>query len=102
MDQDEKNITPPNQLRNFRDEAGLNQSDAAFLLGIKNTGRISDWEQGITNPSINHLFALSLIYQRLPDQIYYQLRKKISKKIEARKKLLREKKEKRKRLDGGG
>jgi transcriptional regulator with XRE-family HTH domain len=88
MDKDEKNIIPPNQLRNFRIEAKLSQSDVAFLLDIKNSGRISEWENGLSNPSLEHLVTLGLIFNRLPDSIYFELRKKLATKLEFRKKLL--------------
>lgn len=99
-----KKHKPPNQCRNFRIEAGLNQSDVAFLLDIKNVGRISEWENGLSNPSIEHLISLSLIYQRLPDQIYHELRKELIRKLVVRKKLLQEikDKQKNKRLDEAG
>jgi transcriptional regulator with XRE-family HTH domain len=97
MDEKKKH-NPPNQSRNFRIAAGLNQTDVAFLLDIKNFGRISEWENGISNPSIENLIKLSIVYQTLPDQLYYELRKKLVKEIEARRKLLLERKE----LDVGG
>ena len=98
-----KKHKPPNQCRNFRIEAGLNQSDVAFLLDIKNVGRISEWENGLSNPSIEHLISLALIYQRLPDQIYSELRKELVHKLTVRKKLLQELKDRElhTRLDGG-
>lgn len=100
----ERKYKLPNQCRNYRIEAGLNQSDVAFLLDIKNVGRISEWENGLSNPSIEHLLTLSLIYQRLPDQIYHELRKELIKKLDVRKKLLREIKDKdlNNRFIGGG
>ncbi len=89
----------PNQTRNFRHAAGLYQSDVAFLLDIKNVGRISEWENGLSNPSLEHLLSLGLIYNRLPDELYYELRKQLAKKLEVRKKLLRELKAKTHGLD---
>lgn len=88
--QEEKNIIPPNYLRHFRQEAKLSQSDVAFLLDIKNGGRISEWENGLSYPSIEHLFTLSLIYQKLPDRIFYELRKRQAEKLTVRYRLLRE------------
>jgi transcriptional regulator with XRE-family HTH domain len=93
---------PPNQARNFRNEAAYTLTDVAFLLDIRNYGRISEWENGLSNPSIEHLIGLSLIYQRLESEIYYDLRKRISKKITVRKKLLRELKERERESDDGG
>lgn len=99
-----KKHKPPNQCRHFRIEAGLNQSDVAFLLDIKNVGRISEWENGLSNPSIEHLITLSLIYQRLPDQLFSELRKELIQKLLVRKKLLKNIKDKNlnSRLDKGG
>ncbi|PQJ11957.1 hypothetical protein CJD36_009195 [Flavipsychrobacter stenotrophus] len=93
--------TPPNQSRNIRLAAGFNQEDVAFLLNIKNIGRISQWENGIANPSIENLLKLSIVYGVLPDQLYYELRKKLVRDISERKKLLQEIKEKRQRDRGG-
>lgn len=99
-----KKHKPPNQCRNFRVEAGLNQRDVAFLLDIKNVGRISEWENGLSNPGIEHLLTLGLIYQRLPDQIYHELRKELIGKLNVRKKLLQRLKDKglKGKVDGGG
>ena len=97
-----KKINPPNQSRNFRIIAGLNQKEVAFLLNIKNFGRISEWEQGLSNPSIENLIKLSIVYRTLPDQLYYELRKILVKEIEGREKILREIKEREKIKDEGG
>lgn len=102
MDVDDKNITPPNHGRNYRTDENLSQNDVAFLLDIKNAGRISEWENGMSNPGMEHLISLSLIYHRLESQIYYDLRKKLSEKLEARKKLLLEMKEKKRLRNESG
>jgi transcriptional regulator with XRE-family HTH domain len=102
--EEETNHVPPNQGKNYRTDAHLSQADVAFLLGIKNVGRISEWENGLSNPSLEHSITLGLIYHHPPDQIYYDLRKKLLKKLEVRQKLLRELKERerKKRKDQGG
>ena len=97
-----KKQNPPNQSRNFRIIAGLNRKEVAFLLNIKNFGRISEWEQGLSNPSIENLIKLSIVYRTLPDQLYYELRKILVKEIEGREKLLREIKEREQIKDEGG
>ena len=102
MGKDKNNFIPPNEARNYRNEASMSQSDIAFLLDIKNSGRISEWENGKSKPSIDHLFTLSLIFQRLPDQIYYCLRKELKEKLKKRYNLLRELKEKERRRDEAG
>ena len=94
MDAGRRKPIIPNQARNFRMEANLHQRDVAFLLDIKNVGRISEWENGTSNPSLEHLITLSLIYQKLPDQIYYELRKHLARKLEVRLKLLKDIKDK--------
>lgn len=102
MEEVEKNIAPPNQVRNYRTDKNLSQSDIAFLLDIKNGGRISEWENGLSNPGIEHLFTLSLIFHRLPDQIFYELKKRLSDKLEVRYKLLIELKKKKGMQDESG
>lgn len=97
-----KKHTPPNHLKNFRTDSGYTLTDIAFLLDIKNFGRVSEWENGTSNPGIEHLITLSLIYQRLPDQIYYGLRKQLSDKLNVRKKLLQEMKERLRGSDRAG
>ncbi len=94
MKQKDDKPQPPNHSRNFRIEERLTQSDVAFLLDIKNAGRISEWENGLANPGLEHSLTLGLIYQRLTEDIYSELRKKLSAKLEVRKKLLLERKEK--------
>ena len=82
--------------------AALSQKEVAFLLNIKNIGRISEWEQGISNPSMENLFKLSIIYQTLPDMLYGILRKKLVQSIHIRIQLLTEKRVQERRLDKGG
>lgn len=97
MDQDENNTNPPNQQRNFRTDEKLTQSDVAFLLDIKNAGRISEWENGLSNPGLEHLITLELIYHRLADDMYFALKQKLLAKLNVRKKLLLEIKDKRRK-----
>ncbi len=88
------NTIIPNNLRRYRLEAGLKQRDVALLLGIKSVGRISEWESGQARPGVEHLLSLGFLYNRLPDELYYQLRTELWKKVEQRKALLSGKKEK--------
>jgi len=98
--QNNKEHVPPNQGKNFRIESGYSITDIAFLLDIRNFGRVSEWENGLSYPGIKHLITLSLIYQRLPDEIYSELRRRLSDKLDVRLKLLRDMKE-RERDKGG-
>lgn len=102
MEPDENNIILPNYQRNFRNDESLTQSDVAFLLDIKNAGRISEWENGSSNPSLEHSITLGLIYHRQIEAIYYPLRKKLLKKLEVRMKLLQEKKQRQQARKGIG
>jgi len=94
MKQRDNNQQPPNHSRNFRTDEMLSQSDVAFLLDIKNAGRISKWENGLSNPDLEHAITLGLIYHRFVEDIYFNLRKELAKRLAERKKLLREMKEK--------
>jgi len=94
MRQRDNKRQPPNQSRNFRNDEKLTQSDVAFLLNIKNAGRISEWENDLSNPSLEHLLTLGLIYHRQIEDIYYELRRELFKKLEVRRKLLLDQKEK--------
>ena len=91
-----------NQLKDFRLDENLTQSDLAFLLEIKNVGRISEWENNKSYPGFEHSMSLEIILHRYNSQTFDPLRKKLAMKIEARKKLLRAKKKRERRLDKGG
>ncbi len=67
---------------------GYEQLDVAFLLGIKSHASISEWEQGITKPSLENLLQLSIIYRTLPDDLYPDLRRKFLKDIRERLRIL--------------
>lgn len=102
MDQDENNINPPNRQRNFRNDEKLTQSEVAFLLDIKNAGRVSEWENELSNPGLEHSITLGLIYHRQIEDIYYELRKRLLSKLEVRRKLLLELREKKKQRRESG
>lgn len=59
-----------NRLRKFRKQMGYSQKDVSILLGHKCTSQLSRWEEGLAMPSIINLFKLSIIYSRLPTDIY--------------------------------
>ena len=72
MDEVSKYI--PNNLRKYRLRMRYSQKEVAQLLGLKGAGRISEWEQGTSKPSIENLIRLSVIYQTLCDQLYSHIR----------------------------
>lgn len=51
----------PQKIRSMRIRQGLSQEELARLLGISNRA-ISKWELGYSQPSANHLIALSQIF----------------------------------------
>ena len=81
----------PNNLRKYRHINGYEQKEVAFLLGLRSAGRISEWENGISKPSMDNLMQLSIIYRTLPDELYYDLRQEFLKDFAKRQKLLLEK-----------
>lgn len=97
-----KKSTIHNRIKDFRLDENLTQGDLAFLLEIKNVGRVSEWETNKSYPGFEHLLALEIILHRLNGQTYDLVRKKLIKKIEVRRKLLHEKKKRERRLDKGG
>ena len=63
--------TSPNRLRKYRKIMGYSQKDVARKLGYKCTSRISRWEEGKSMPSVINLIKLSIIYCRLPTDLYF-------------------------------
>jgi transcriptional regulator with XRE-family HTH domain len=90
-----------NQLKDFRLDEHLTLTDLAFLLDIKNVGRISEWENNKAYPGFVNSLALEIILHRYNSQTFNLLRKELAEKIEIRKGLLLEKKKREKRLDKG-
>ena len=52
---------------------GYKQIEVARLCGMKNTSRLSLWERGDSIPSIINLLKLSIVYQTLPTEFYFEL-----------------------------
>ena len=78
----------PNRLRIYRLKMGYEQIEVAFLLGLKSHARVSEWEAGISKPSLDNLLQLSMIYRTMPDELYYDLRQEFLKDIRKREKIL--------------
>jgi transcriptional regulator with XRE-family HTH domain len=62
-----------NNLRMYREQAGLTQKDVAGSLGLDCTDRISRWENGVAMPSVVNLFKLAAIYKVMPHELYPEL-----------------------------
>lgn len=71
-----------NNLRAFREMAGFTQQEVSILIGLASSNRISLWESGQSMPSVENLFKLSVLYKRLPDDLYNELRKRITVEIQ--------------------
>jgi transcriptional regulator with XRE-family HTH domain len=63
----------PNCLRKYRLIRGLKQKQVASILGLKNAGRISQWENGVYFPGIVNLFKLAILYRTMPDALLIDL-----------------------------
>jgi len=68
---------PPNNLRCYRKQAGLQQSQVAEMLGLKSTSLISRWENSFSYPDLTNAFKLAVIYGTTVDALYYGLRESI-------------------------
>lgn len=62
-----------NCLRKYRKVRGLNQKEAASILGLHNTSMISRWEHGRNLPTALNLFKLAAMYRILVDALYIDL-----------------------------
>lgn len=80
-----------NRLRTHRRLMGFKQADVAHLLGLKSKSEISRWENGVTLPSIENLFKLSILYKTLSDELYRDLYKDMEYSFRAMKSFVCEK-----------
>lgn len=85
-----KNITP-NELRNCRNRANYSQSEVTFLSNGKiSTSQLSKWERGLSKPSVENLYRLSIIYKTLCDQFYPSFREQFVNEVDEQMKMLSE------------
>lgn len=63
----------PNNLRQYRKQVGLRQTDVADILGLQCADRLSHWENGTAVPSMVNLFKLAAIYKVAPQELYADL-----------------------------
>ena len=59
-----------NQLRRYRKARGLSQVEAARILGLKSTARLSRWENGSCMPTAMNMLWLAATYHTLVDALY--------------------------------
>ncbi len=60
----------PNNLKEYRLEAGCTQKQVAIYLGHSNEVSISHWEQGKNIPNLINLVKLSSLYKTSPEKLY--------------------------------
>lgn len=63
----------PNRLKEFRDITGLSKKEVAFLIDLKDAGKIGKWERGDSKPSLDQVLKLSIVYQTLVNNLYFDL-----------------------------
>jgi len=63
----------PNLLRRYRKARGLNQKQAAEILGIGSTTMISRWERGMCLPTALNVFKLAALYRTMADALFPNL-----------------------------
>ncbi len=75
----------PNRLRKFRRMHGYTQKEVNTLLGIQGQSRISRWERGESLPDTINLFKLCILYGTLPNELYFEVYKKLQPNMARRK-----------------
>ena len=68
-----RHVVKFNRQKIIRLEAGYTHQDVVKLLGLKSPRLLSRWENGDSMPSLENLFKLSIIYRRLPNDLYWDL-----------------------------
>lgn len=74
----------PNNLRLYRQKAGLRQIDVGHLIGVDFMDRVSRWENGSSMPNMTNLFRLAALYKVSPQDLYQDLWQGIKKRQEER------------------
>lgn len=63
----------PNGLRQKRLEYGFKQKQVAEILGLKNSTKISRWENGACLPTLITAFKLAGLYSVFVEDIFFDL-----------------------------
>ena len=62
-----------NHLRSHRKQLAFSQQEAAFLLGVASSAKISRYEKSARIPSLETALAIEAVYQRPVSQLYPEL-----------------------------
>jgi DNA-binding XRE family transcriptional regulator len=73
-----------NQLRKYRKARGLSQIQAARLMGLKSTARLSRWEKGTCMPNSMNMLWLAATYHVLVDALFIDMLRDIRKEVRRR------------------
>ena len=73
-----------NQLRKYRKARGLSQVEAARILGLKSTARLSRWENGSCMPTAMNMLWLAATYHTLTDALYIDVLREMRREIRRR------------------
>lgn len=65
----------PNRLRKQRLIHGYSQVEIAKMLGLKSSNQVSLWEKGDRTPCLEHIIHLSIIYNVLIEELYFEFLK---------------------------
>jgi len=79
-----KHVAHLNRLRKYRKARGLNQREAARIIGLADASSLSHWEQGARLPSVTNLFRLAALYRTLVDALYIDTLRTIRDEIRSR------------------
>jgi len=71
---------------------GYTLKNVAWLLDLKSTNRLSQWEHGIAKPNLMNALKLCILYRTLVDQLFNEYRNELRVSISKREQLLAAKK----------
>jgi len=74
----------PNYLRTHRKRLGLSQDQAAFLLGVSSSAKISRYESFTRVPNLETALALEAIYQKPVSELFAGLYEEVQRKVAGR------------------
>jgi transcriptional regulator with XRE-family HTH domain len=74
----------PNTIRTCRKESGLGQKELAFLMGLKSTGTLSRYENGLITPDLENTFALQFALKTPVQLLYRDLATRIAGEVRER------------------
>jgi len=62
-----------NRLRLYRKNRGMTQGEVAHIIGHPSPAQVSRWERGERIPSLLYALRLSALYQRLVNDLFFDI-----------------------------